>query len=64
METLEKKLKDKLAGVRADMEQQLFNQWRVAKTVDDREAIYAQYKSIPKLTSLFTNSINGDNNDG
>ena len=64
METLEEKLKSKLIGVRTDMEQQLFNQWRVAKTLEEREELYAIYKGIGKLTSFFNKSINGDNNDG
>ena len=64
METTEQKLITKLEGAKIGVKEQLFRMWCNAKTLEERENLYATYRGIGLLTKLFTKSINGDNNDG
>ncbi len=60
MQNLEERLVQKARQAESAVEEQLFNNWRKAETVEERELIVCQCKALKALTNNIIHSIRGE----
>lgn len=63
IKNLEQTLIKQVGDAKAEVEESIFNAWRISKEHDERESLHAELRALDKLTFRLTKSIRG-RNDG